>query len=153
MKTLFKSVSSYVSSNREQILMKAAVLFCIFAFVLTLIRSAVTAITYDEAYTYLFISRDNMLNPEFLWKMFSKEGCIANNHWLNSFLIFLAERLIKVNYREFSFSSTAAFCFSRAEAWGSRASAKSLNSKSCSSVHSLEPSSPPSRRARPSPST
>ena len=92
-----KSIASRFLSDKEDILIKAGILFSIFAFVVTLIRSAVTAITYDEAYTYLFISRENMLDPEFLQKMFSKEGCIANNHWLNSFLIFFTSSSFSVN--------------------------------------------------------
>ena len=99
-----KSIESRFLSDREDILMKAGIVFSIFAFVVTLIRSAVTSITYDEAYTYLFISRENMLDPEFLQKMFSIEGCIANNHWLNSFLIFFVTRFIKTTYRECAYS-------------------------------------------------
>lgn len=99
-----KSVTLRYSSDRETILLKAGIIFCVFAFVLALIRSAVTAITYDEAYSYLFIARENMLDPGFLFKMFSKEGCIANNHWLNSFLIHLATRFIKTSYREYTYS-------------------------------------------------
>ena len=98
------SVSDYCLSNREILLQRCAAAFCIFAFMITLIRSVVTAITYDEAYTYLFFSRDNMLDPRFLWKLFSKEGCIANNHWLNSFLIFFVTKFIKTNYREFTYN-------------------------------------------------
>ena len=99
-----KSIIFRYYSNREDILLKAGIVFCIFAFVITLIRSAVTAITYDEAYTYLFFVRENMLDPEFLSKLFSKEGCIANNHWLNSFLIFFVSRFIKTSYREFAYN-------------------------------------------------
>lgn len=95
---------SRLFSNKEEYTLKAGIIFCAFAFMLALIRAAVTAITYDEAYTYLFIARDNMLDPKFLLKMFSKEGCIANNHWLNSFLIFFATRFIKTSYREFTYS-------------------------------------------------
>ena len=99
-----RSIASRYYSDRENILFKAGIIFCVFTFILSVIRSAVTAITYDEAYTYLFIARDNMLDPDFLLKMFSKEGCIANNHWLNSFLIHFATRFIKTSYREFTYS-------------------------------------------------
>lgn len=98
------SVSEHCNLNKEIILQKTAIAFCVFAFVITLIRSVVTAITYDEAYTYLFFSRDNMLDPRFLWKLFSKEGCIANNHWLNTFLIYFVTKYIKTNYREFTYN-------------------------------------------------
>lgn len=91
-------------SNRQDILLKAGIAFCIFAFVITLIRSAVTAITYDEAYSYLYIAQGDMLDPEFLQEKFSPEGSIANNHWLNSFLIFFVTRFIKTTYREYTYS-------------------------------------------------
>ena len=102
--TKLKAAACRLASDREGYTRKAGIIFCVFAFLLALIRSAVTAITYDEAFTYLFISRENMLNQEFLLKMFSKEGCIANNHWLNSFLIFFVTRYIKTSYREFTYS-------------------------------------------------
>ncbi|MBQ6508236.1 MAG: hypothetical protein IJI07_02075 [Flexilinea sp.] len=99
-----KSIAFRYYSDREEILFKAGIVFSLFVFVITLIRSAVTAITYDEAYTYLFIARENMLDPDFLLNMFSKEGCIANNHWLNSFLIFFVTRFIKTTYRAYTYS-------------------------------------------------
>jgi hypothetical protein len=61
-------------------------------FTLTLIRAASTGITYDEAYTYLYYGRDlgGFLQVDF-----------ANNHPLNSLLIYLSSTLIGLAYNEF----------------------------------------------------
>lgn len=87
--------------NKEHNLMILAIILCILVFVITLIRAIITSISYDEAYTYLYISRRNLLDPSVLGSLYGGANCIANNHWLNSFLIFLFDRVTGESYNEF----------------------------------------------------
>ena len=87
--------------NREQILFVFAVSFCVFTFTLSLIRAAVTAVTYDEASTYLRYYQEDFFAPDVLYWYFSGPGCIANNHWLNSFLIWILGRITGIRFSEF----------------------------------------------------
>ncbi len=90
-----------ITGLKEKVLFGAGIAFCIFVFTISLLRSSMTGITYDEAYTYVAISSFNMLDVNYLGSLFSRAGCIANNHWLNSFLIFAMERLTGTGYDEF----------------------------------------------------
>ena len=88
-------------NNQEKILFGTAVAFCVFSFALALIRSAVTALTYDEAATYLRFYNVNFFDKEFLHDYYSGSDVIANNHWLNSFLIWLCIRITGIKFSEF----------------------------------------------------
>ncbi len=70
-------------------------------FAIVLIRSIVSGITYDEAYTYMNFGRIDLFNYNTLRHLYSKAGCIANNHWLNSMLINLCHLITGVDYNEF----------------------------------------------------
>ena len=100
-----------ITDLKERLLFVAGIVFCFFVFTISLLRSGMTGITYDEAYTYVAISSFNMFDAQFLGSLFSRAGCIANNHWLNSFLIFAMERLTGTGYDEFviRFPSLMAF--------------------------------------------
>ena len=94
-------MSGKYSQNKEKILFIIGVAFCLFIFSLTLIRAATTAITYDEATTYLLYCRENLLEKETLWWFYAGNGAIANNHWLNTFLIWITEKITNIQYSEF----------------------------------------------------
>ena len=69
-------------------------------FVITLTRAAVTNITDDEAYTYLmYVHHIDFFRFDTLRTLFS--GSLANQHWLNTLLINLCERLFHTSYSEF----------------------------------------------------
>ncbi len=87
--------------SKGRILFVFGIAFCIFAFTLALIRSAVTAITYDEATTYLIFCQEDLFDPSQLRWFFSKGGCVANNHWLNTFLIYIVCRITGIQFSEF----------------------------------------------------
>lgn len=77
-------------------------IFCLIAGVcllmLSIIRSFNSGITYDEAYTYI-----NYVKPFSIgsFKYFVEPGAWANNHFLNTFLIFIFDNVSKLNYSEF----------------------------------------------------
>ncbi len=85
----------------NEITAQVAVLFSIIVFLIAVIRSTATGITYDEAYTYIAITSGNMLDPHFLKELFSGSWAIANNHWLNTFLIFFIDRFANDYFNEF----------------------------------------------------
>ena len=65
---------------------------------LTIYRAFNTCLTYDEAYTYLHYAKN------FSWKSFSyliKPGALANNHFLNSLIIAILDRIFGCSYNEF----------------------------------------------------
>ena len=95
---LFGASSPY---SKDRILSAAGISFCVFAFIIALIRSAVTAITYDEATTYLFFYQENLFDPAVLRWYFTTDGCVANNHWLNTFLIYIVCKLTDIKFSEF----------------------------------------------------
>lgn len=69
-------------------------------FVITMTRAAVTNITDDEAYTYLmYVHHIDFFRFDTLRALFT--GSLANNHWLNTLLINLCERLFHTSYNEF----------------------------------------------------
>ena len=98
---LRKNIRKTFSGKRDDILFVTGIIFCIFVFMVSLLRSGMTGITYDEAYTYVAITNQNLTDWKVLQHLFSKEGCIANNHWLNSLLIYAVDRLAKASYSEF----------------------------------------------------
>ena len=95
------SITGKFSQNKERILYFIGAAFCLFAFSLTLIRAATTAITYDEATTYLIFCRENLLDKETLQQFYAGGRAIANNHWLNTFLIWITEKITNIHYSEF----------------------------------------------------
>ena len=74
-------------------------LFMIFSFCITLIRAAVTQVTFDEAQTYLQYCDPKIFGwngiKDIYWNSF------ANNHLLNTYLITISELLFKQKYSEF----------------------------------------------------
>ena len=84
--------------NKDKILLFIGIAISIIVFFITMIRSEVSGLNYDEAYTYLHIARYNLLDPKILLALFHG---YANNHWLNSFLIFIFDRLTGIHYNEF----------------------------------------------------
>ena len=84
--------------NKDKILLFIGIAISIIVFFITMIRSEVSGLNYDEAYTYLRIARYNLLDPKILLALFHG---YANNHWLNSFLIFIFDRLTGIHYNEF----------------------------------------------------
>ena len=81
---------------------KTAILMLIAAFVLamTVIRAAVTEITYDEAFTYMAYSLELRLSDLSSLRYIYEES-VANNHWLNTLAIAVVDRLIGVYFCEF----------------------------------------------------
>ena len=75
--------------------------YFIFLFVTVLIRSIISGITFDEAYTYIHFGRINLFDINTIKSLYGGENCIANNHWLNSFLIHICNRVIHAEYNEF----------------------------------------------------
>lgn len=66
-----------------------------------IIRAAITGITYDEAFTYLAYARPLMDSPRISMVENIFWGSVANNHWLNTFLIALVCGILKIQYSEF----------------------------------------------------
>ncbi len=66
-----------------------------------IIRAAITGITYDEAFTYLAYARPLMDSPTISMVESIFWGSVANNHWLNTFLIALVCGGLKIQYSEF----------------------------------------------------
>ena len=66
---------------------------------ISIFRALTTSITYDEAYTYVnYISTDlkGIIRP-----LFTKGTILANNHYLNSFLISMLDIITGIKYNEF----------------------------------------------------
>ncbi len=81
-----------IQSADEMVVFKTtAAALTLFLFVIVLIRAAAIEITYDEAYTYLKYTDQPLacLTPS-----------LANNHPLNSFLIYLVRAVTKIDYNE-----------------------------------------------------
>lgn len=66
-----------------------------------ILRAAITGITYDEAFTYLAYARPLMDSPTLSMVGSIFWGSVANNHWLNTFLIALVCGGLKIQYSEF----------------------------------------------------
>ena len=66
-----------------------------------ILRAAITGITYDEAFTYLAYARPLMDSPTLSMVESIFWGSVANNHWLNTFLIALVCGGLKIQYSEF----------------------------------------------------
>ncbi len=83
--------------NRRQsvrkVLFLAAVLMAAAAFCCTAIRAFTTNLTDDEAYTYInYVRAYQPLNLSWLIHLYST--CKANNHWLNTFLIWCTSQVL-----------------------------------------------------------
>lgn len=89
------------TEKRQRALQWGLLCYFLFLFVTVLIRSAVSGITYDEACTYLGFGLIDLFRPRTLYALFSREGCIANNHWLNTILIRLLQMTVRADYSEF----------------------------------------------------
>lgn len=97
---IFNHFRSETSSARTFLLI--TIIGCSFVLTITMIRSAITGITYDEAVTYLNYSQDF---SDFL-KIES-----ANNHPLNSLLIYLTSSITGQKYNEFIIRLPSIFAF------------------------------------------
>lgn len=75
--------------------------YCGFLFVTVLIRSIISGMTYDEAYTYINFGIIDLFRIDTLRGLYGKANCIANNHWLNSILINILHRIVGADYNEF----------------------------------------------------
>ena len=117
-------IGEMLSSNKDRILSVSGAAFCVFVFTIALIRSAVTAITYDEATTYLIFYRENLFAPDVLRWYFTKAGCVANNHWLNTILIWIVCKITDIEFSEFLIRFPvlvlyAVYLFAACRAWKS----------------------------------
>ena len=65
-------------------------------FSITLIRAATTAITWDEAYTYVAYAKDFNLS-----QLIDIHSNLANNHILNTIMIAIVDKLCDLPYNEF----------------------------------------------------
>lgn len=86
---------------KSNLLLKTGIVISFIVFIIAVLRGAATGITYDEAYTYIVITSGNMLDPHFLKQLFNGSWAIANNHWLNSYLIYFIDRFANDYYNEF----------------------------------------------------
>lgn len=90
-----------LSKIKSNLLLKTGIVISFIVFIIAVLRGAATGITYDEAYTYIVITSGNMLDPHFLKQLFNGSWAIANNHWLNSYLIYFIDRFANDYYNEF----------------------------------------------------
>ncbi|MCR5502491.1 MAG: hypothetical protein K6F53_05755 [Lachnospiraceae bacterium] len=91
-------------------------LLMVTVFVISVIRAAVSSMTYDEAFTYCrFVRRidPSSLRAFFDSLKFAGEEAPTNNHWMNTLLIFGADRIFHTAYNEFviRFPSLLFFAF------------------------------------------
>ena len=84
--------------NKNNIFLIAAVIISIALITFSVIRSAKTGITYDEAYTYL---TSVYRNPFKVFFALFADNYLANNHILNTFFISAIKLVIPINYNEF----------------------------------------------------
>ncbi len=77
------------------------VLFGLFFVALYVYRAAVSGITYDEAFTYLVYSHP--LSGNFSLSEIKRiyYESLANNHWINTLLIAMVDRIFQAEYSEF----------------------------------------------------
>lgn len=66
-----------------------------------IVRAAITGITYDEAYTYLCYAGPLSDMPSLRMIMNIYWTSVANNHWLNTFLIAFVDKVTGIKYNEF----------------------------------------------------
>lgn len=85
----------------RKVKIQAAVITSLLAAAVFTIRAAITGITYDEAFTYLAYARPLMDSPTISMLGSIFWGSVANNHWLNTFLIALVCGTLKIQYSEF----------------------------------------------------
>lgn len=81
---------------------KKYIIFCIMiiVFVLTVIKAVAASMTWDEAYTYIeYVKLVNFFDVNVIKDLYYNS--LANNHWLNTFLINVVERLTGIEYNEF----------------------------------------------------
>lgn len=99
-----KDMNSRVDAKLRELTGKGTVdwlllVFLIFIFCITMIRAAITQVTYDEAQTYLQYCSPDIFKfngmKEIYWNSY------ANNHLLNTYLITISELLFRQKYSEF----------------------------------------------------
>lgn len=73
-----------------------AITISLFVFLIVLVRAATTAITWDEAFTYIAYSKNFSIN-----QLIDIHSNFANNHILNTLMINVANNLCKLPYNEF----------------------------------------------------
>ncbi len=74
-----------------------SIIISLIVFLITLYRASTTGITYDESFTYLHYAKG------FSWKSFLDlilPGAWANNHFLNTVLIFFFDKIFNISYSE-----------------------------------------------------
>lgn len=88
-----------MNAQRSRAVKVRTVLFCIalaaacLIFFCTAIRALTTNLTDDEAYTYInYVRSYRPLDPSYLTHLF--HSCKANNHWLNTFLIWVMTQIL-----------------------------------------------------------
>lgn len=99
-----KEINGRISTKLRELTGKDTVdwlllFFLIFIFFITMIRAAITQVTFDEAQTYL-----QYCSPEiFKWKGMKDIywNSYANDHLLNTYLITISQLLFKQKYSEF----------------------------------------------------
>ena len=95
----------------RKVLWGGVLLYIVFLFLTVLIRSVIIGVTFDETHTYLAFGRIDLFRWPTLMDLFGKEKSIANNHWLNSILINLLQRMLQVDYNEFIIRLPSLFFF------------------------------------------
>ncbi len=96
-----RSISAERIRRMRKALWGAVLLYIGFLFLTVLIRSVLIGVTFDETHTYLAFGRADLFRWQTLMDLFGEEHSVANNHWLNSILINLLQRIVRVEYNEF----------------------------------------------------
>ena len=68
---------------------------------IAIVRAGCSALTWDEAFTYMFYALPLSENPSVDLLIKISKTCHLNNHWINTVLIAFFTSLLKVKYSEF----------------------------------------------------
>ena len=90
-----KHLKNKILRKESSVFQIYCVLIGLFVFSVTLFRAATTCMTYDESYTYMYyamnFSFDQIIKPQ---------NNLANNHILNTMMIFLFDKIFGAKYNE-----------------------------------------------------
>ena len=98
------------SRLKKKVLWGSLLLYISFLFLTVVIRSVTIGVTFDESHTYIAFGRIDLFRWSTLMDLFGKNS-VANNHWLNSILINLLHRTVRVDYNEFMIRLPSLFFF------------------------------------------
>lgn len=85
-----------VKKSNENAFIIYVIAISVIVFFIVLIRAATTAITWDEAYTYIVYAKDFSIN-----QLINIHSNYANNHIINTIMIAVLDNLCKIEYNEF----------------------------------------------------